>query len=74
MQNVQMANKLQTEKKADREATKSYYQNVYKTQDKEQAKFDSYVEKEIGKYHKEGKNVKALAHALRKESDLMAAF
>jgi len=71
---TKMAVKLQEEKKAEREATKSYYQNVFKTQDQEQDEFDRYVEKEIGKYHKEGKNIKALAHALRKESDLMAAF
>merc|ERR1712025_924817 len=69
-----MAGELQTQKKEEREATKSYYQNVYKTQDKEQDKFDRYVEEEIGKYHRDGKNVKALAQALRKESDLMAAF
>ena len=69
-----MAVKLQTQKKADREETKYYYQKLYKKQDDEQDKFDRYVETEIGKYHRDGKNVKALAHALRKESDLMAAF
>merc|ERR1719181_1027168 len=69
-----MATKLKKEKIAEREATKAHYNNLYAEQDKEQEKFDRYVEKEIQEYGKAGKNVKALAHALRKGTDLMSAF
>merc|ERR1712187_904963 len=65
---------LRAKLKADREATQTHYRNLYEEQDREHDKFDRYVEKEIAKYAKDGKNVKALAHALRKESDLMSAF
>jgi len=68
------ATDLQTKTKAEREATKAHYCKLYEEQDREHDKFDRYVEKEIAKYAKDGKNVKALAHALRKESDLMSAF
>jgi len=69
-----MAVKMQNERTAAREATKAYYQKVYEDQDKEQDQFDRYVEQEIREYSKSGKNIKALGHALRKESDLMPAF
>ena len=69
-----MAAKIQDDKLAAREATKAHYRKVYKNQDKEQDQFDRYVEQEIRQYSKAGKNIKALGHALRKESDLMAAF
>jgi len=69
-----MAKKVKGEKKAAREATKTHYNNLYAEQDREQEKFDRYVEKEIAEYGKAGKNVKALAHALRKGTDLMSAF
>jgi len=71
---TQMAKKLKAENKAAREATKAHYKNLYAEQDREQDKFDRYVEKEIAEYGKAGKNVKALAHALRKGTDLMSAF
>merc|ERR1711939_245410 len=69
-----MAAKNQAERLAAREATKAHYRKVYEDQDKEQDKFDRYVEQEIRQYSKAGKNIKALGHALRKESDLMPAF
>lgn len=69
-----MAKKLKAENKAAREATKAHYNNLYAEQDREQEKFERYVEKEIAEYGRAGKNVKALAHALRKETDLMSAF
>jgi hypothetical protein len=68
------ATDLQAKIKSEREATKVHYCKLYEEQDREHDKFDRYVEKEIAKYAKDGKNVKALAHALRKESDLMSAF
>lgn len=69
-----MAKKITAENKAAREATKAHYNNLYAEQDRDQEKFDRYVEKEIAEYAKAGKNVKALAHALRKGTDLMSAF
>merc|ERR1711934_800535 len=68
------ATDLQAKIKSEREATKAHYCKLYEEQDREHDKFDRYVEKEIAKYAKDGKNVKALAHALRTESDLMSAF
>merc|ERR1711976_89732 len=69
-----MANKAKSERLAAKQAEKEYYRSKFATEAKEKEKYDKYVQQEIHKYAKAGKNVKALAHALKSQSDLMPAF
>merc|ERR1712170_74217 len=63
-----MANKAKSERLAANQAEKEYYRSKFATEAKENEKYD---QQEIHKYAKAGKNVKALAHALKSQSDLM---
>lgn len=71
---AKMAKTVKAQKLAKRQATKNYYNAKFAADAKKREEYDNYVKDEIRKYAKSGKNVKALAHALKPQTDLMSAF